>query len=90
MATEILLNALVVTAVINAVISARFDTDRRRDLVAEYGLAFVLTRIPIALVLIGLWTTLAVSTGHWQFAALVIIPTLVVIGSMASKPKATQ
>lgn len=87
--SELALNLLLGVALINAIVTARTQADQRRARIAQFGPAMFWWMALTMLVLVGLWCWIAASSGYWQFAALPLIPLLVTIGGVASKPTPT-
>lgn len=87
MSTETILNILVGAVAVNAIASSRYRVAERRIKSAEFGASYNAYATLSALVMLALWIWLAFVTDRWQFAAIVGLPALVLIGSLAASPK---
>ena len=85
--TESLLNTMVVLITINSIVSARYRIDEKRLKAAEYGVTYVLMTLLTGGLVMIVWVLLAIETGYWQFAAMIMPPLLITIGSIAARPK---
>lgn len=90
MTTELALNILLGMAAINSIVTARTNATDRRARVAQYGPGLIAWLLFAGVAFVSMWIWIAFLTGHWQFAALTAIPTLITIGSVTSKTASTE